>query len=104
MTNLVNVGTAQIANRGFVALAVEAGIVTVIESLVLLAVDKRTLLGLLVDALTEDNKPVGIYPHECHTLIAGQTSAMNGGKWVSLDEAEKHRLSSTVISRWDESF
>lgn len=24
-------------------------------------------------ALTEDNKPVGMYPHECHTLIAGQT-------------------------------
>lgn len=29
--------------------------------------------GLIRFALTEDNKPVGMYPHECHTLIAGQT-------------------------------
>jgi len=41
--------------------------------------------------------------HTLGTLIAGQTSAMNGGKWVSMDEVEKHRMSSTIISRWDES-
>lgn len=55
MANLTNIGTAQIANRGFVALAVEAGIVTVIESLVLLAVDKKTLLWQLSDALSISN-------------------------------------------------
>ena len=55
MANLTNIGMAQIANRGFVALAVEAGIVGVIESLVLLAVDKKTLLGQLSDTLSSSN-------------------------------------------------
>jgi len=27
---------------------------------------------------------------------------MNGGAWVGMDEIETHRLSSTIISRWDE--
>ncbi len=58
MANLINVGKPQIANRGFVALAVEAGIVATIESLVTLAVDKQTLLSQIVDVLTEPNKPL----------------------------------------------
>ncbi len=40
--------------------------------------------------------------HKLGTLLAGQMSAVNGGRWVGLDEVEKFRLSSTVISRWDE--
>ena len=40
--------------------------------------------------------------HKLGTLIAGHKSAMNGGAWVGMDEIETHRLSSTMISRWDE--
>jgi hypothetical protein len=40
--------------------------------------------------------------HKLGTLLAGQMSAMNGGRWVTLEEVEKFRLSSKVISRWDE--
>jgi hypothetical protein len=40
--------------------------------------------------------------HKLGTLLAGQMSAMNGGRWVGIDEVEKFRLSSTVIARWDE--
>ena len=46
------------ANRGFVALAVEAGIIMTIETLVGLAMDKKTLLEQLVDALAGDNPPL----------------------------------------------
>ena len=40
--------------------------------------------------------------HKLGTLLAGQMSAVNGGRWVDMDEVENYRLSSTVISRWDE--
>ncbi|MHB9029084.1 MAG: Gfo/Idh/MocA family oxidoreductase [Candidatus Latescibacterota bacterium] len=40
--------------------------------------------------------------HKLGTLLAGQMSAVNGGRWVGLDETEKFQLSSTIISRWDE--
>ena len=40
--------------------------------------------------------------HKLGTLIAGHKSAMNGGAWVGMDEIESHRLSSTIISKWDE--
>ena len=33
----------------------------------------ETVDGPIRFALTEDNHPVGMHPHECHTLIAGQT-------------------------------
>ena len=58
MADLTNVGTPMVAARGFVALAVEAGIETVIESLVGLAIDKRTLLEQLVAALEDTNPPL----------------------------------------------
>lgn len=47
-----------VANKAFVPLAVEAGIVDVIASIVTLAMDKRTLLERLVDALEETNPPL----------------------------------------------
>lgn len=47
--------TGQVANRAFVALAVEAGIETVIASLVTLAKDRITLLGQLKAALQNTN-------------------------------------------------
>ena len=53
---VTNIGTPQVANRGFVPLAVEAGIIPVIESLVGLAVDKKTLLIDVVKAIKQDNK------------------------------------------------
>lgn len=40
--------------------------------------------------------------HKLGTLLAGHKSAVNGGAWVGMDEIETHRLSSTIISRWDE--
>jgi len=40
--------------------------------------------------------------HKLGTLLAGQMSAVNGGRWVGMNEVENFRLSSTVISRWDE--
>ena len=40
--------------------------------------------------------------HKLGTLIAGHKSAVNGGIWVGMDDIETHRLSSTIISRWDE--
>ena len=55
MANIANIGTPQVANRGFVALAVEAGIVTVIQSLVGLALDKRSLIIQIVEALEDSN-------------------------------------------------
>jgi hypothetical protein len=58
MADLVNVGVPQVANRGFVALALEAGIETTIRSLVILAMDKITLLGALKDALQVENAPL----------------------------------------------
>ena len=58
VANLTNVGVPTVANKAFVALAVEAGIVDVIASIVTLAMDKRTLLEQLVDALDETNPPL----------------------------------------------
>lgn len=58
MANLTNVGVPTVANKAFVPLAVEAGIVDVIASIVTLAMDKRTLLERLVDALEETNPPL----------------------------------------------
>ena len=40
--------------------------------------------------------------HKLGTLLGGHKSAVNGGAWVGMDEIETHRLSSTIISRWDE--
>ncbi len=40
--------------------------------------------------------------HKLGTLLACQMSAVNGGRWVGMDEVESFRLSSKVISRWDE--
>ena len=40
--------------------------------------------------------------HKLGTLLAGHKSAVNGGAWVGMDEIETHKLSSTIISRWDE--
>lgn len=53
-----NIGTPQVANRAFVALAIEAGIEPVIRSLTGLATDKRTLLIGLVEALEVSNPPL----------------------------------------------
>lgn len=56
--NITNLGMPQVANRAFVALAIEAGIEAVIRSLVGLAVDKYTLLVGLKQALEVPNKPL----------------------------------------------
>ncbi len=40
--------------------------------------------------------------HKLGTLLCGHKSAMNGGAWIGMDEVETHRLTSTIISRWDE--
>ncbi len=58
MANLTNIGVPTVANKAFVPLAVEAGIVDVIASIVTLAMDKRTLLERLVEALEETNPPL----------------------------------------------
>lgn len=55
MTNIDNIGVPQVANRAFVPLAIEAGIEGVIQGLVGLAVDKRTLLIQLVETLGASN-------------------------------------------------
>ena len=56
--DMVNLGTPQVANRAFVALAIEAGIETTIRSLVLLAMDKISLLMALKEALIVNNEPL----------------------------------------------
>ena len=55
MADIVNIGTPQVANRAFLPLAIEAGIEVVIQSIVTLAMDKKTLLIELVDALSISN-------------------------------------------------
>jgi hypothetical protein len=55
MADLLNYGTPTVANKAFVPLAVEAGIVDVIASIVTLAMDKKTLLIRLVEALSDTN-------------------------------------------------
>lgn len=57
--NASNIGTPTIASRGFVPLAVEAGITQTIAALVSgLAVDARTLLLALKAALSDVNDPL----------------------------------------------
>lgn len=58
MVDIRNVGTPQVANRAFVALAIEAGIETVIRSLVTLADDKINLLINLKRTLAGSNEPL----------------------------------------------
>lgn len=58
MADLTNVGQPSVANRGFIALAIEAGIESVINSLVPLAKDRLTLLIAVKDALAESNQPL----------------------------------------------
>lgn len=53
--SVVNIGTPQVANRAFVALAVEAGIVQVIKTVIGLATDKISLLIALEEALSQSN-------------------------------------------------
>jgi len=55
MVNVNNIGDPQIVNRGFLPLAIEAGIEGVISSLIPLATTKRELLIHLVGALTPTN-------------------------------------------------
>jgi hypothetical protein len=55
MVEIRNIGVPQVANRAFVALAIEAGIEVVIRSLVGLADDKVTLLISLKTALYTNN-------------------------------------------------
>lgn len=55
MVDMVNVGVPQVANRAFLPLAVEAGIVAVIQSLVPLATDKLSLLFSIKQALENSN-------------------------------------------------
>ena len=42
--------------------------------------------------------------HKLATLIAAHKSAMEGGRWVLLDEVGNHRLPSVIIQSWDEKF
>jgi hypothetical protein len=60
MTDIyANIGTATVASRGFLPLAVEAGICTTIKSLISgLAVDARSLLLSLKGALAGSNAPL----------------------------------------------
>ncbi len=60
MVDLVNIGVPQVANRGFVALAIDAGIETTLRSLVPLATDKITLLAALKAALLGSNEPLAV--------------------------------------------
>ncbi len=55
MVNVTNIGIPQVANRAFLPLAIEAGIESVIQSIVTLAMDKKTLLIRLVEALEDSN-------------------------------------------------
>ena len=58
MPNIDNIGTPCVCNRAFVALAIEAGIEDTITSLIPLAMDKRSLLKAVVEALWEENRPL----------------------------------------------
>lgn len=58
MVDVNNIDVPSVANVGFVALAVEAGIVTTIKSLAGLAVDERTLVIALKTALWDVNRPL----------------------------------------------
>lgn len=56
--NINNIGEPQYANVVFVPLALAAGIENLIKSLVPLAIDRRQLLILLVEALQDINPPL----------------------------------------------
>ena len=60
MVDMVNVGVPQVANRAFVALAVEAGIIPVIQSLVPLAADKLSLLHAIKATLADNNPSLSV--------------------------------------------
>jgi len=40
--------------------------------------------------------------HKLATLLTVHKSAVKGGAWVGLDDIEMHKLSTTIIARWDE--
>ncbi|MFC1539830.1 Gfo/Idh/MocA family oxidoreductase, partial [Candidatus Latescibacterota bacterium] len=40
--------------------------------------------------------------HKHATLLAAHKSAVNGGRWIGLDEVEGHSLPSVIISHWSE--
>lgn len=58
MANMINIGVSQVANRAFVPLAIEAGILSVIKSLIPLAADKLSLLASIKEALEASNAPL----------------------------------------------
>jgi len=57
-----NLGTPQVANRAIVQLAIEAGIVDLIKSLVAVATDKRSLLLQIVDTLGDAVEGKSVHP------------------------------------------
>jgi hypothetical protein len=56
--NIDHIGTPSVCNRAFLPLAIEAGIEETITSLIPLAMDKRSLLKAVVEALWEENRPL----------------------------------------------
>lgn len=58
MVDIKNLGTPQVANRAFVALAIEAGIEETIQSIAGLGMDNKTLLIELKQALADSNPPL----------------------------------------------
>jgi hypothetical protein len=57
---ITNLGAAMVANTAFVPLAVQAGIIPTIKSLVGFATDEYSLVVLLKQSLWDDNQPLSL--------------------------------------------
>jgi len=66
---LNNIGTPQVANRALLPLAIEAGLLDLVRYLVPIAVDKRTLLERIIEALEQ---AVAGNPHPCLNMTVFQ--------------------------------
>ena len=40
--------------------------------------------------------------HKLAALLAAHKSAMEGGRWIGLDEVEGHRLPTVITAHWNE--
>lgn len=88
--NIDNIGVPQVANPAIVALAVDAGIVPLIESLVPLAVDRVTLLIQIKEALGGGANPpnpelAAALNTQVLDAILGYMASLPGARVVPVD-------------------
>lgn len=86
MVDLLNIGVPQVANRAFVALALEAGIETTLRSLIPLAMDKISLLAALKEALEPNNPQLA---HALNTQTLDAIIAALDGPDAAIVEADQ---------------